>query len=163
MDCSTDFVDGLQTLSTAATNVLGLTPRGIRNNNAGNIRYTPSGSTGGWRGAIPMDKASDKSYMQFDTAQNGLRAMGKLLWNYQLNSGRNTIHEVISKWAPSTENNTPAYVEKVANDLGVGIHDEIDVRSSLVPLMKAIIWHENGYAWRNYYSDAEIQSAIDII
>lgn len=139
-------------------------PRGIRNNNAGNLRYTPSGGTGGWRGAIPRDQATDKDYMQFDTAKNGLRAMAKLLWNYQRNTGLNTLREIIDRWAPPEDNNdTSAYVRAVSNDLNVGPDSYINVRQHLLPLVKAVVKHENGYLYANHYSDAEIMEAIAAI
>ena len=50
------------------------------------------------------------------------------------------------RWAPSTENNTEAYIDDVVQRTGFGRNEEIDVtdRTTLLKLIDAIIIHENG-------------------
>src|SRR4051812_46965540 len=63
----------------AAANLL---PRGIRNNNPGNIRFLPAASA--WRGQI----GSDGSFGIYDTPANGVRAIAKQLQKYTASGAR---------------------------------------------------------------------------
>lgn len=112
-------------------------PRGIRNNNPGNI--VRSGVT--WRGMSP-DQSRDTRFVVFDAPEWGIRAMARVLKNYMA-QGYDTIQEVINRWAPPIENDTGAYVRAVANKLGVDPNAPIN--TSYIPaLIEAIIQHENG-------------------
>jgi hypothetical protein len=126
------------TLQNAATTVSNaVTSRGYRNNNPGNIRYLKSHA---WRGQV----ADDNGYGIYDTMQNGTRALGKQLIAYQ-SRGLDTVRKIISTWAPSTENNTQAYISDVAAKLGIDPDQHFDVVGRLPELAKAIARHENGY------------------
>lgn len=81
-------------------------PRGIRNNNPLNIRI---GNV--WLGEVA--NPTDKEFEQFVTMEYGLRAAFVLLRRYINHYHRYTVPEIISAWAPATENNTTAYVDKV--------------------------------------------------
>lgn len=115
-------------------------PRGVRNNNPGNI--IQSGIA--WQGKLA--NPDDPRFEQFDTAQNGIRALAKLVISYQDKHGLRTVRGIINRWAPPVENNTTAYVIAVANAVGVKPDDIIDVHrpDTLVALATAIIRHENG-------------------
>ena len=78
-------------------------PRGIRNNNFGNIRI----SKDKWMGL--KDIQSDPSFFQFKEPKYGYRALLKILINYRKKYGLKTISEMINKYAPENENNTSAY------------------------------------------------------
>jgi len=52
------------------------TPRGIRNQNPGNIDYN---SRNDWQGQIGKEPGG--RFAIFDTPENGIRALGKLLLN----------------------------------------------------------------------------------
>ncbi len=124
---------------------MGLTPtRGERNNNPGNIRKGPA-----WQG-LAADQSGDMAFAVFTTPEYGIRALGKLLQNYQ-SQGFNTVRAVINKYAPSNENNTGAYINAVASALHVAPDSPIDLNdpATLVALTNAIIQHENG---RNIYA-----------
>lgn len=114
--------------------------RGERNNNPGNIR---ANNTFIWQGQTGVDP---DGFCIFDTIQNGLRAIGKLLCTYQTHHGLTTIRGLINRWAPPTENDTGAYVTDVAADCGVSpdalfsLHDQ----ASLALIIAAIVKHENG-------------------
>lgn len=62
------------------------TPRGIRNNNPGNIRWGDD-----WKGLVPKDQRTDKSFCQFTTPEYGIRAMIIILRNYQRKYGLDTV------------------------------------------------------------------------
>jgi hypothetical protein len=116
-------------------------PRGIRNNNPGNIRYV-EGVTSLYLGCI----GSDGEFCRFDTAHNGIRALCKLLLVYQDKHGLRTVRGCINRWAPPVENDTSAYVDVVARALNVEPDDEIDLHRDFVlaGMALAIIQHENG-------------------
>lgn len=129
-------------------------PRGIRNNNPGNLR--PS-SAYTWRGETGADEAH---YLIFDTAHNGLRAMAINLLNQQRKHGLHSLREIFTKYAPPSENNTTAYIASMAVALNVGPDDTLDLwrdREQFELLCRAVIRHENGV---QPYDDATIERAL---
>lgn len=116
--------------------------RGIRNNNPGNIDYNPRND---WRGQLPPDPAVEPRFARFDSPLNGIRAIAKLLVNYRDKNGLRSVEALISRWAPSSENDTRAYARAVAAE--VGVPSQIGIRldqPTLEKLVTAIIRHENG-------------------
>jgi hypothetical protein len=131
------------------------TPRGVRNNNPGNIRYV-EGITSTYAGCV----GSDGAFCKFDTAENGIRALGKLLRIYQSKHGLRTIRGVITRWAPPSENDTEAYIAIVVRLTGVAHDKVLDLRQvdDLFPLVVAIITHENG---KQPYELGMIRAALE--
>lgn len=116
--------------------------RGIRNNNPGNIDYNVRNN---WRGQLPPDPAIEPRFARFDTAQNGIRALAKLLANYRKVHGLRTVEALVARWAPSNENDTKQYARAVAAQLGVNIAQPLQLDPpTLERLVAAIIQHENG-------------------
>jgi len=126
-------------------------PRGIRNNNAGNIRKGIA-----WQGMASIQP--DASFITFIAPEYGLRAIARILRTYQEKYGLNTIRQVITRWAPPSENNTNAYVAAVAAHVGASPDAPLDFtkQSVVVPMMEAITRHENG---QQPYSIAIMQKA----
>lgn len=124
-------------------------PRGIRNNNPGNIRKSATD----WRGKV----GDDGAFVTFDSPVNGIRAMARILLNYQKNYGLNTIRKLVSRWAPPNENNTADYTNFVAARAGVSAEAKIVVRDMLPVLLPAFIQMENGV---QPYDDETISRAI---
>ena len=132
------------------------TPRGVRNNNPGNIDYNPRNA---WQGQLGLEVGvPSPRFARFDTPENGIRALGKLLINYRGKDGMpgvggpgiDTVRETITRWAPGNENNTEAYIAAVARHLGVNANDVIDVRKpvTLGVMVSSIIAHEcAGFAY----------------
>ena len=116
--------------------------RGIRNNNPGNIR---KGSTA-WQGLAP--EQSDSAFLQFDDMEHGIRAIAVTIKTYSQKYGLNSIAGIINRWAPPNENATGAYVQHVADALGVAPDAFIQVSDPGVmeQLVRAIIKQENGPA-----------------
>lgn len=112
-------------------------PRGIRNNNPGNIRHGDN-----WKGLA--DEQLDDAFATFVDVQHGIRAIGKILLTYERKYGLNTVAGIIDRWAPPSENDTASYIEHVAKRLGVDPHAPINVSEHLEDLITAIILHENG-------------------
>jgi hypothetical protein len=120
-------------------------PRGVRNKNPGNIDRNATK----WQGMAP-DQGSDSRFVVFTSAEWGIRALAKTLMTYQSVHGLKTIKGIINRWAPPSENDTGAYVQHVAELCGVKATETIDVDTVaiMLPLVKAIIAHENGgYAY----------------
>lgn len=86
--------------------------RGARNNNPGNIEYGPFARS---MGAI----GSDGRFAIFPDLQTGTQALASLMGSYQ-RRGFNTIDKIVSRYAPAHENNTGAYGNFLAQQLGVG-------------------------------------------
>lgn len=124
--------------------------RGERNNNPGNIRHGDK-----WQGMAPTQ--TDKSFVQFVSPEYGIRALAKILKNYQERHKLKTIAEIINRWAPPSENDTSSYIAAVSAKLNIDPHAVINVNDYLPELTKAIIKHENGY---QPYSDEVIKRGI---
>lgn len=117
------------------------TPRGIRNNNPGNIDRTAER----WQG-MAADQSADPRFVVFTEPKWGLRALAKTLLSYQRKYGLRTPAAIIGRWAPPSENDTGAYARQVARALGVGVGDQIDLQDAktLARIVPAIVRHENG-------------------
>lgn len=124
--------------------------RGLRNNNPGNIRIGAN-----WQGMAANQ--SDPAFVVFESPEWGIRAMGRVLLNYQRLYGLNTVKGIIDRWAPPNENNTAAYQQHVAELIGVAVDEPFQLQPNLLQLVKAIIKHENGI---QPYSDALIQDGL---
>jgi hypothetical protein len=125
--------------------------RGLRNNNPGNIRRVP-GVT--WQGQ--SDAQTDAAFVQFVNPTYGIRALARTLNTYIHKHGLRTIRAIISRWSPHEENDTDAYVDSVAESVGVGA-DMALPDNAFQALVSAIIEHENGI---NPYTDEEIAGGI---
>ena len=130
--------------------------RGERNCNPGNLDRT---SNTVWQGQA-QDQSGDSRFVVFTDEHYGIRALAKVLLSYYRKHGLDSVHKIIDRWAPPSENNTGAYINHVATVLGVGIDETIDVTDpdTLEVLVRAIIEHENG---RCVYPDATLISAVD--
>lgn len=113
-------------------------PRGIRNNNPGNIEQI-SGLK--WQHQVGVD---GDGYLIFDRPEWGIRAGAIIIQNYKYYHGIDTISGIITRWAPPATNDTAAYIRFVANACRVAPMDVIDVCEIAFPLTVAMIFHENG-------------------
>ena len=132
------------------------TPRGIRNNNPGNIRHGAN-----WQGLNPDGRKIDSAFCVFIAPVYGIRALAKVLTNYKKIHNHNTVRQIISRYAPPNENQTAAYILSVARQLGVYPDTIIDIeeRGVLTVFIKAVIRMENGI---QPYSDEIIQQGIEL-
>ena len=131
-------------------------PRGILNCNPGNIRES-AGDRTQWLGERTTD--DDKSFEEFVSPEYGIRALAKILINYRTQYGLKTIRQIITRWAPPSENDTEAYIASVSKatyspDMEI---NEAQFAMAMPALLKAIIMHENG---QQPYSDETINKAI---
>lgn len=118
-------------------------PRGIRNNNPGNLKITNPQQ--GWMGSIDASENKDGVFEQFLFYTYGLRAMLKLIQN-KIRAGDNTIRKLIRVWAPSSENDTEAYIRMVEQETGIlqNLPLFLNNKEQLFAIAKAIEQHENG-------------------
>lgn len=136
------------------------TPIAVLNNNPLNIRYNPMndwiGQTGDRRG-----------FCTFSELAFGCRAALKLLRSY-VSRGYDTIPEIISRWAPASENNTKAYIGYVVDRFAFDLYDAPDAaahdyvlgmrigsRRSLVDLAVAMASVEIGRGWLSHNPEFE--------
>lgn len=106
---------------------------GLRNNNPGNLRSAPNttGRNGG--------------FVTFENPNEGLAALSRQLMLFG-DRGKNTLNSIIPTYAPSSENNTQAYIDALAKQTGFNPAEPLDLHSPAVleKLIPAIIKHENG-------------------
>lgn len=117
-------------------------PRGIRNNNPGNIERNSIQ----WQGMLTKDQVEaaggtwDPTFVQFDTPANGVRAIGHVLLS-KAARGLVTVDSIIRDYSKTDQ---AAYVAKVAGDLNVDPDQPIDVANVLPAFATSIIDQENG-------------------
>lgn len=127
--------------------------RGILNDNPGNLRL----SNDKWQGLRPIQ--TDTEFFQFLDPSWGIRAMAVVLIGYYDKENLDTITDVINRYAPPSENNTNSYVADVSRyavmtpTAKLNLHNYKDI----MPLIKAIIYHENG---EQPYSDSTINQGL---
>ena len=119
------------------------TPRGIRNNNPGNIRNSDATD---WKGEVPTMAKRDNTFEEFTDMAHGYRALIKLLQNYRHKHGCKTIADFINRWAPRSENNTSGYITRVCKEMEVPTTFVPDVadKGTMCAFAAAISQVENG-------------------
>lgn len=142
------------------TNYLNRTdlPRGLRNNNPGNLVR----SNNAWKGKIPYNQSTDSRFEQFIELRYGIRALMRDIYSDFTRKNKKTVIEIISEFAPSFENNTQAYINTVIKIIGSNIIGEL-TQEKMIALCKAIILVENGSSYSKYVSDKDYQDAISIL
>lgn len=119
-------------------NRMGL-PRGIRNNNPGNIVKTNIP----WEGKIIPGK--DYAFEQFETFAMGVRAMIIDVKGDIDNDGKNTLNALINQYAPPHENDTTEYIQTISQWTGIGQFDQISgTKETLSKIIPALARYENG-------------------
>jgi len=120
------------------TAVASNTTRGLRNNNPGNI----ISNSIKWQGKI----GTDGRFIKFDTMENGVRALARILKVYQRKYKIDTIEGIIKKWAPPVENNTEKYIQFVSKNSGIDRKAKLNLQDSsqLYRVVDSIIKFENG-------------------
>lgn len=115
-------------------------PRGLRNNNPGNIRHNSD------RFDFELQPAADPAFKQFRTPAYGYRAMFVILRNYRKLYGLDTIRKIITRWAPPKENDTAAYIATVSALSGIPADQpvNIDDPEQMIPIVAAMSQVENG-------------------
>ena len=115
-------------------------PRGLRNNNPGNIRISKTKYLG------EVQPSQDSAFKQFQSIDYGYRAMFVLLEHYCKARGLKTIRQIINRYAPASENNTDAYIQQVVCICFRSADEEIDITNKveMVLIVSARSRVENG-------------------
>lgn len=134
-------------------------PRGIRNNNPGNLVITSIP----WQGKIPVSQNTDGHFEQFTSVAYGIRAMALDIMN-DINKGLNTLQALIYEYAPPHENNTQAYIDSVATQTGISPSAPVPMdTTTLAAIIKAKINVENGPSASQYITDQDINEGLSLI
>lgn len=115
----------------------GNAPRSVRNNNPGNLKASP------FTKKLPGYKGTDSGgFAVFDSPESGSNAQLALLKNYR-SRGFDTVRKIISRWAPPSDNNdTSAYIDTVAKQLGVNPDDTL--APNMLPRLQSAISRVEG-------------------
>ncbi|WP_236547266.1 lytic transglycosylase domain-containing protein [Enterobacter roggenkampii] len=110
-----------------------------KNNNPGNIRG--KSGVGGFAGYSSEQEGWDAMSSQLMRYFNG-QTTGKRL---------KTVKDIISTWAPSSENDTSSYIKQVSSYLGVGANEELNLADPnvMAKLRTAMARHEGFGNWQN--------------
>lgn len=139
-------------------------PRGIRNNNPGNLRPLRKDV---WQGEVTPDTGEMGSYSVFVAPEWGIRAMIRDVRNKR-RRGLDTIFKILSAYAPAEDNNNvEAYSHGVCARVGAMLQIQLEPHDPLPPdtipfriaMAKAQVRVENGsggpYGRSDYwYNDA---------
>jgi len=145
-------------------------PRGVRNNNPGNIKYSSSNN---WQGKIPISQNTDAidvdgepRFEQYYGYIYGVRAMIHMLKNSYIPSGRNTLRIImLDNWAPDGGS---SYLNYVVGKTGKGPDTIIAStdETTIKKLVQAIARFENNRK-ESYHpeviTDLQYQAARNLV
>ena len=109
--------------------------------NPANIRLNSQSFVG------ELKPSSDRSFKQFKSMTYGVRALMRILLTYYNKYHCDTVAKIITRYAPSIENNTSAYISFVCKRM----HTEpntilrLNIKPDLFPLVEAICKYESNY------------------
>lgn len=132
----------------------GSAPRGIRNNNPGNLNYA------GQDGAT-KEGGENGRFAVFSSMRDGISALHRQIQRYMA-KGINTIDAIVNKYAPSSDgNNVQSYIQQLVGATGKGANEILsgDDQGTVFKLIRGIINHENG---KGYVSDQDILGGIQV-
>ncbi|MFC0227400.1 lysozyme [Serratia aquatilis] len=131
----------------------GNAPRGIRNNNPGNLNF--AGQSG-----ASLENGPNARFAKFETMEQGIAALHRQIGLY-LARGENTLSDIVNTYAPASDSNdVQAYISSLSNATGLGAFDRInpDDSETLIRLVKGIIDYENG---TGYVSLADVAGGVN--
>jgi hypothetical protein len=122
-------------------------PIGVKLNNPGNVYK----SKDVFQGEVVPSKS--EVFKEFDTMQNGVRCVAKIMLTYWDHYNFKTLNEIIPRYAPPKDartglpNNTKEYIIGVCQMLDVRANEPLDLLnpSTLTLLVKGIVRQEQGY------------------
>ena len=142
---------GLVTAILLATTIGHTKPMANIYNNAGNIEQGQgyAGETGETYAKDRLEYAAGdkKPFVVFDTPQMGMRAIFRDI-KTKIKKHDGVLWSIVSEYAPPSENNTDLYYEKLKAAVN---GDTMINESHLIPIVKAIITHENKPEVSKYY------------
>lgn len=96
-----------------------------------------------WRGSIGQ---SDNGYVIFSTPMDGIRVAATVIKNYGTKYGINTVRDIVSRYAPASENPTDDYIANVCKGTGYQPDEKLDTKNPevLKKLVTAMMRQEIG-------------------
>lgn len=131
-----------------------LLPRGVRNNNPGNIRKNPNFV---WHGEKGVD---EKGFVIFDTPENGYRAMARTLTTYYNKRGLKSIAQIISRYAPPSENPTSEYIKTVSTKINYPAFQEMQEDKFFAMLPRIIHAMSEVEVGKDHYKLSQAQQGV---
>lgn len=132
-------------------------PRGIRNNNPGNLVITSIK----WKGKLPKEQNTDGKFEQFESLNFGLRALALDIANDIKKNKLDTIQKLITAYAPPKENDTDAYISAVSKATGHAPGEKISAEfKTIAALIKVITNVENGKKAAELITDEDIKNSL---
>ena len=140
-------------INAAATDIISIQPRGIRNNNPGNIIL----SSQSFRGEIP---STDQKYKQFMDMKSGLRAIFKILNTY-FNNGYDTNRKIAFRWSNESGKKLENYIEVLGKYNGKDPDTQLNFNiETMMNLVQGIVMAENGRFPDNFYGTSDEDGSL---
>jgi hypothetical protein len=131
-----------------------IVPRGIRNNNPGNLVI----SRIPWKGKIPVKQNTDGVFEQYIDMPHGIRAMMMDIRNDITKDGLNTVRKLITEYSKT---DVESYIKTVCRITGFKEDDTIVAdKNTIFRLITAMSYVENG---GYYISDEDINKAWEML
>lgn len=125
-------------------------PRGIRNNNPGNLVI----SRIPWKGKVPVNQNTDGVFEQFTQMEYGIRAMMMDIRNDIKKDGLDTVRKLLNEY---TKTDLESYIKTVCRITGHKENDKIiPDEDTICALIAAMSFVENG---GYYITDEQITKA----
>ena len=118
-------------------------PRGLRNCNPLNIRRVAGTN---WKGQ--RAEQTDNGFVQFEFIEWGIRAAFCILRTYRNKYKAVCIEDIITRWAPPSENDTSRYICNVCRWTGFGGMQRL-TESDWPALVRAMARQETGVELSN--------------
>lgn len=133
-----------------------MTTRGLTLLNPMNLMTTPAFT---WKGELKPTTDPDGRLCQFDNITDGIRAGALNLLAYNIKDGCKTIRQIITRYAPASENPTDNYIAFISDWVGVDSDEQIDLATLAIiyAVISGIIHFEQG---ANACKPAQIQQGI---
>lgn len=115
-----------------------------------------------WLGEIKPTTDPEGRLCEYDTFINGIRAGALTLLAYNIEHQLLSIREMITRFAPASENPTSNYIQFVADKCAVSPDDAVDLIDNIQlfqTMVNAIIQFEQGVAFCTPY---QIQQGVEI-
>jgi hypothetical protein len=134
-------------------------PRGLRNNNPGNIVMAAND----WKGKVPTSQNTDGKFEQFIAYEYGIRAMIVLLTNYINRYGLKTIPTIVERWC-SGGCDINAYRNSMAQSTGLSLNQPLIAdRDTVKRLIRGIVQVEQGVLGDIWINDADFNKAWELL
>ena len=133
----------------------GFLPRGIRNNNPGNIKFN---SANNWLGKLTGSEKKDPTFEEFNQMKYGIRAALKLLNNYFYDKNKRTITDIIKTWSSGKD----SYINFVSNRTGIPKNEYL-MNNDLIAIAEAIFYYENGGQFITFNEINDVKQEFNII